>query len=186
MTPNMTEIKKVAFNNGIAAQDSFRSLYSNLIASFSSSEVADSIGAHIRLELSEEVMNTPPSYDLYLSLMERSFLALYDRSVIQPNAPITGRGENELQSMRQRTGIGYEPPATQEEIAQSAEQELEQQVLSDWKNLPSAAVKAKIAGNKNYRAAFDRLSLTDAIGGTSTTFSRIEGAPDGNQYGRQR
>jgi hypothetical protein len=169
-----TEIERKAFSNGVAAQDSFRSLYANLLASFNSSEVADSIGAHIRLELAEEVMNTPPSYDLYLSLMERSFLALYERGVIQASSPITGRGEKEIQDMRARTGIGYEPPATPQEVAQSAEADLDAQVIYDWEFLPSDQVKRKIASSSAYRAAFERLSNTDAIGGSiATTHTNI-------------
>jgi len=51
--------------------------------------------------------------------------------------------------------------------------------------LSSDAVKKKIYANPAYRAAFNRLFETNAIGGTSATYTRIANAPDGNQYGRR-
>jgi hypothetical protein len=166
---NNTDLQKAAYNNGFAAQDSFRTLYANLLASFNSDDVANALLAHIRLEHQDELIEHTADFSFLVTLLERSFLALYERVVIVATAPITGRGEQELQSMRARTGIGYIAPATAEEVAQSAEADLDAQVIYDWEFLPSDAVKRKINSNVAYRAAFERLSKTDALQSSGAT-----------------
>lgn len=185
---NNTDAQKKAYNNGFAAQDSFRTLNANLLASFNSDGVADSLLAHIRLEHQDELFEHNADFSFLVTLLERSFLNLYDRGVIAPNAPLTSRGENELQSMRARTGIreiGYEAPPTQEEIAQSVEQDLRAQIEFDWLNIGADAVRLKAANDVAYRNMLNQMLEGDSIGSSATTYTRIAGAPDGNQYGRR-
>jgi len=182
---NTKDLRTVAFNNALAAQDAFRSINSEALASFQSDAVADALLAHVRLKHQAELVSNSGDFSFLVDLLERSFLGLYDRGVLVPSSPLTARGEQALEAMRARTGIGYIAPATEEEIAQSAEADLEAEVIHDWEHLSSDAVKKKMSANPAYRAAFNRLSETDAIGGTSTMYTRIAGAPDGNQYGRR-
>ena len=170
---NNTDVQKKAYNNGFAAQDSFRTLNANLLASFNSDGVADALLAHIRLVHQDELLEHNADFSFLVTLLERSFLSLYERGVIVATSPITGRGQQELQSMRARTGIGYIAPPTPEEVAQSAEADLDAQVIYDWEFLPSDQVKRKINSSAAYRAAFNRLSETDALQTSATTHTNI-------------
>jgi hypothetical protein len=181
---NQTPYQK-AHNNGRNAQMAFREMNSEILASFATEEVAGAIIADIRLNHQEELVEHHDDFSFVVTRMEKSFLDLYDRGILIPNAPLTSRGAQNLLDMRQRTGIGYATPATPQELARDAQADLEAEVIHDWKHSSSDVVKKKIYANPAYSAAFNRLSETDAIGGTSATYTRIASAPDGSQYGRR-
>jgi hypothetical protein len=88
---NQTPYQK-AHNNGLIARMAFLEMNSEVLASFAAEEVAGAIIADIRLNHQAELVEHHDDFSFVVTRMEKSFLDLYDRGVLQPNAPITSRG----------------------------------------------------------------------------------------------
>jgi hypothetical protein len=88
---NQTPYQK-AHNNGLNARMAFLEMNSEVLASFAAEEVAGAIIADIRLNHQAELVEHHDDFSFVVTRMEKSFLDLYDRGVLQPNAPITSRG----------------------------------------------------------------------------------------------
>lgn len=148
----------------LAANRQFLDECRELMPSFDSASVSDAMLAYIKLHLRTEIAEAEPSVEFYLKIEQVAFLSLYDKSAINPTFPITDLGENVIQEMRKATGIGFVLPQAPPPVLTAA-QILDNQVIDDWKKLSSDKVRAKMSKDKNYRAAFHRLSETDAIDG---------------------
>jgi hypothetical protein len=94
---------------------------------------------------------------------------LFDSGTIAPVAPLNALAQADLAKMRKSTGIGYlEPPPP---VHQPTAQELlEQRVISDWSTLRIVDFKRNCANDKEYRATFERLSAEDKLGSGVATF----------------
>ena|ERR1700730_4662009 len=138
-----------------------------LLVSFDREALSKAMLAWIRLHAAPEISSSEPNVGLYLSIQEQAFLTLFDRQAVAPIAEITKLGQASLDAMRKRTGIGVETLPTPEPTL-TPSQILEQQVQDDWKKLPSAAIRRKIANDRSYRECFERLSESDAIGVSAT------------------
>jgi hypothetical protein len=155
-------IQKAAFTAGQFAQDAFRHRYREALASFDSSEVAESLLAHIRLERAEDIEGQTPDFKNYMSIMERSFLTLYDRKVLEPRFALTSLGEKAIADMRQRTGInpaGYVTPAP----TLSPEQRLEDLVIQDWRTISADKIRRKRVEVPGYGAALERVLASNRL-----------------------
>lgn len=147
---------------GAVAARSFLSEHRELLASFNWSDVEKALGSWLQLHARTEIEQAAPSIDLYLRLQRVGFLALLDKGVIAPVAAITSLGQKDLDSMRRATGIGVANlPAPV--VVKTPEELFEEQVINDWKTLPSDQFRAKCNNDRKYRDVFKRLSETDAI-----------------------
>lgn len=128
---------------GIAASRKWWSDARELAVSFDRQSLEDAIVAWIKLNKRDEVASIAPSIDFYYGLMNEALLRLWDAETINPVFPITDLGQQFIDEARRATGIGLETLPTPEPLLTPA-QELENQIRSDWKMLPSKQLRQKI------------------------------------------
>jgi hypothetical protein len=142
---------------GLAASKRWWSDARELTVSFDRGAFEDAVVAWVKLNKRDEIASNVPSLDFYYGLMNEAFLSLYDSQTINPIFPVTVLGQNFIDQARRATGIGAVSLPTPEPELTPA-QKLDDTVRSDWKRLSSAQIKQKIANDRSYRAAFERLS----------------------------
>lgn len=141
----------------VIANKEFLSENRELLVSFDRAAVQQAMLATIRLNFAEAIRGAEPDISFYLQVQEKAFLGLLDRGAVVPVAPITPLGQQAIDAMRKRTGIGAETlPAPVPELTPA--QTLEVEVRNDWKVLSSKQIKAKMQGNRLYRECLDRLA----------------------------
>ena len=155
----------------IIANREFLSQNRELLVSFDRAAVQQAMLANIRLNYSEAIRDAEPDISFYLQIQEKSWLTLYDRGAIAPIAEITPLGQQAIDAMRRRTVIGDDKLPAPEPLLSPA-QILEAQVRDDWRRLPSAEVRKRIAHDTAYRATFERIS-GDLESSPATSFVRI-------------
>lgn len=138
--------------------NSFLEKYRELLSSFDLQQIAEALVAYSTLgngQLPEQ--HGIPAYQKYT---EEAFLNLYDRQALSPIAPLTELGEADLAKMRRSTGIGTEllpPPAPK---LPTADELLEQEVRSDYANLPGDRMREKRRNSRAYETMFQKIADT--------------------------
>lgn len=153
----------------LAANKQFTSEARELLASFDQDRLWKSVLAYVQLEARTEIAEAAPSLDLYLGIIRRAFLTMFDEGTLDEAlvAPITKLGEEALAAIRRASGIGIELlPAPVVEL--TPEQALDEQIVADWKSLSSAQIRKKRDGSRTYAAALSRLLETDRLGSQIT------------------
>jgi hypothetical protein len=162
-----------ASNFGLAASRKWWSSARELVVSFDRTTIEDAIVSWIELNRRDAIASTVPSIDFYYGLMNEAFLSLYDSQIINPIYPVTDLGQDFIDEARRASGIGAASLPTPEPPALTPAQKLDEAIKSDWKCLSSAQIRQKIANDRSYRAAFERLS-GDLESSPATSFVRIE------------
>lgn len=152
---------------GIAAAKKWWSDARELAISFDRQQLEDAIVAWIKLNRRDQVANNAPSVDFYYALMNEAFLSLYDAETVNPIFPVTDLGQAFIDGARGSTGIGVVNLPASPEPTLTPQQKLEMQVKEDWKNLPSAVIRKRVANDHAYRNAFE--SVSDQLTSNATT-----------------
>jgi hypothetical protein len=151
------------------AFQAFLDTYRELLASFDRPQIADSLSAYSTMGNLDEMFEIEPDIKAYLKFNEQAFLTLYDRGTIAPVTPLTQLGEQDLAKMRRSTGIGVEqlpPPPVPQPTAQEL---LEQRVISDWKTLKSSDFKRNCVNDRKYKETFERLAAENKLDSVATS-----------------
>jgi hypothetical protein len=137
---------------------SFLGRYRELLSSFDLQQISEALVAYSTLGNGE--LPEKPGIPVYQKYTEEAFLNLYDRGAISPIAPITALGENDLANMRRSTGIGTEllPPPPPK--LPTADELLEQEVRSDYANLPGDRMREKRRNSRAYETMFQKIADT--------------------------
>lgn len=129
-----------------------------ILAHFDLPAVQRSMSAYIRLNFRQEVQAKVPSVELYLELLQTTFLVLLDRGAVAPIVPLTKIAERDLELLRRKIGIGAET-LEPEPTPLTDEQKREIQVRADWKALSADQIRKK-KNDRLYRATFERIAAT--------------------------
>ena len=90
-----------------------------------------------------------------------AFCKLLDSRAIYFTAKPEGEALEQLENIEIAAGV--RPPRELPPVAATAEETLRDQVIEDFKTLPTAKFKMKLNGNVDYRAMFEQLSKSGGL-----------------------
>jgi len=173
----MKQLTKAEFMSERIEQQ-FLSDYGELLAHFSSATVFDGIRSFLSLNYTaEELLTAPVTPGIYRKYLSLALLTLLNRNAFEPlTADLNELGENDLNKLRQETGIDVAeipspvaPPPTAEEILAS-------EVRSDWKKLSSDQIRKKKANSRAYSNMLEKLANTPGGLDSQVTSLQIVGS----------
>ena len=141
-------------------QDRFFSDYRELVAHFSG--VIEGITSYIQLNNPEELVALwkAPDGSLYRRLLAEALITLIDRGALTRVADLNDLAEADLANLRRETGVGVETLPPPPSKAPTADELLEQEVRSDYANLPGDKMREKRRSSRAYEAMFQKIADT--------------------------
>jgi len=141
-------------------QDRFFSDYRELVAHFSG--VIEGITSYIQLNNPEELVALwkAPDGILYRRLLTEALITLIDRGALTQVADLNDLAEADLAKLRRETGVGVETLPPPPPKAPTADELLEQEVRSDYVNLPGDKMREKRRNSQEYESMFQKIADT--------------------------
>lgn len=150
--------------------DAFRRRFREALAYFPA-DVGEALLAHIRLEMqAEHAEGDILDLKHHMLFVTRAFVTLLDRGVIKPSSPLSPLAAAAIGDMRKLVDIypaGQEPKPTPRQL--TAQEQLDADVISDFRRLPSKDFRALLNSSRAYKEAFRRLGEEDRLGSGFTT-----------------
>jgi hypothetical protein len=148
----------MTYNAGSTAIAKWNEDFDALRLSYDRSALHASQLAFIRVEHLEETKGADEN-TLY-TLLSIAFVALHDRGAIQPIRPYSQEGEEQLAELLASYRVVSGPAPVDEAREQLT---LKEQVLQDFRTMPSKEFGEKFRTNDRYRAQYERLIADGTI-----------------------